>query len=111
MHLSLELGMTVERLEREMTEHELRQWMAYDRLFRLPTRRLERYLAGVMSLLSHSGKPLTDFLLFEREPQAASEPAPKKRREPTKQDVASVKAVLGKGVKVVYLRRKVSNGY
>lgn len=47
MQLALALGMTADRLEREMTHRELRQWVRYAREHAMPFRRLEFYMAQI----------------------------------------------------------------
>lgn len=54
MDLALELGMTVTELSQRMTERELGQWVAYHARKRLPTRRLELYLAQIAFRVAHA---------------------------------------------------------
>lgn len=69
MDLALEMGCTVEELQSRMTERELHDWRTYSRRKRLPTRRLEHYLAGVMAMLSDGPVSLSRFLLFDPKPK------------------------------------------
>jgi hypothetical protein len=47
MDLALEFGVPIERLKRNITEREVRQWMHYASRRMLPQRRIELYLAQV----------------------------------------------------------------
>jgi hypothetical protein len=53
MELALHLGMTADRLEREMTHRELRQWVRYVRNKPLPFRRAEAYAAQIALKIVH----------------------------------------------------------
>lgn len=68
MDLALEMGRTVEWVESHLTEAELLRWRVYDRRKRLPTRRLEVYLARIAHMLSSGKHSLDDFILFKRPP-------------------------------------------
>lgn len=67
MQLAMNLGMPADRLEREMTHRELRQWARYVRDHLLPFRRLEIYLAqialGVARLGGNDTATLHDFMI------------------------------------------------
>lgn len=47
MQLALALGMSADRLEREMTHRELRQWVTFARNNVMPFRRLEIYMQQI----------------------------------------------------------------
>lgn len=75
MQLALALGMPADRLEREMTHRELRQWTQYVRSHLLPPRRAEIMLAQVCMLIAKLGgndtATIDDYLIdFGPEPEA-----------------------------------------
>lgn len=103
MDLALEFGMPVKTLKRVMSERELRMWARYANEQRLPSRRIEFYMAQLAFLIvktmgSSKSEAFTDFLI---------------NFAPTKQ--ASIEAMIGadvlaaasgKGVRVLGERRR-----
>lgn len=77
MELALNLGIPADRLEREMTHRELRQWARYVRDKPLPSRRVEIYLAQIAWAIAYfiggnAEATRADFLIdFGPEPEAA----------------------------------------
>lgn len=81
MQLALALGMPADRLEREMTHRELRQWTRYIRDHLLPSRRLEIMLARVCLTVAQAmggaqSATLDDFLIDFGPERAPPEPDP-----------------------------------
>lgn len=89
MQLALSLGMTADRLEREMTHRELRQWTRFARDHVMPFRRLEIYMQQICLHIAtafggNEGATLDDFVI-EFGPE----------REGPEPDVEEVKAAFG----------------
>jgi hypothetical protein len=99
MDLALEMGCTAEELAHRMTEAELHRWAVYARKKRLPSRRMEYYLAGVMAMLSNGKPALSDFLLFEPKPVEAEAPA-------TKEGAAQAMGAIFGGANVIRIGAK-----
>lgn len=78
MDLALEMGMTAEGLARTMTERELRRWMGYVQRKRLPTQRLELYLAQLAQIVAITmggarQAKISDYLIELQPPLATGE--------------------------------------
>lgn len=79
MDLALELGWPVSMLSQAMTEREFAKWSAYSHKHKLPSMRIELYLAQIAYLIANAfggrgeQKSLADYILdFEsRDPRKA----------------------------------------
>lgn len=68
MDLALEFGVPVKALKRSMSERELRLWARYANEQRLPSRRIEYYLAQIAFLIARTAggsksESFTDFMI------------------------------------------------
>ena len=66
--MALEFGLPVKALRRVMSERELRQWARYANEQRLPSRRIEYYLAQIAFLIARTAggsksESFTDFMI------------------------------------------------
>lgn len=82
MDLAMNLGMPADRLEREMTHRELRQWARRVRSNPLPSRRVEIYLAQIACTIARvmggsAEATIADYLIdFGPEREQTTEPDP-----------------------------------
>lgn len=108
MDLALQFGWSLAQLERELTEDELGRWMVYDRVKRLPWRRMELYLARIAWMHSDGKQPLSDFVMFKRPPA----PEKEEKTRPVEEATNVINAAFGGGMKFFKLgqRKVISRG-